>query len=410
MELFIALRYLRGKRRFGFISLIGYISIAGVLLGAAVLVLALAIANGFEKEVRRTIIDTYAHARIQQYHGRAIASPDSLRRHILQHSRVTGAAPYVMGKAIFQYDRAVEGGILLGIDPEIESTVTRLDSAIIRGEYSIDSATAADGRFLPGILLGSALAEELRADVGAALTVATLVSLAGDTEPVSVTSLHTVRGIFETGMYEYDRNLAYVSIPVAQMLQLVAGVSGFQIRTDDLNAAGQIARSVVDSLGGYPYRAVDWMTQNRALFQWINLQRLMLTIVISLIIAVAAFNITSTLSMMIVEKNREIGVLMSIGGSRGSVMRVFMIVGGIVGALGAGAGTLLGVGFALIQQRWQIITLPPEVYFISSLPIAIHLPATLAVFGIASLLSILSTIYPAWRAASMLPAQAIRKE
>jgi lipoprotein-releasing system permease protein len=152
------------------------------------------------------------------------------------------------------------------------------------------------------------------------------------------------------------------------------------------------------------------MTQNRALFQWINLQRLMLTIVISLIIAVAAFNITSTLSMMIVEKNREIGVLMSIGGSRGSVMRVFMIVGGIVGALGAGAGTLLGVGFALIQQRWQIITLPPEVYFISSLPIAIHVPTTLAVFGIASLLSILSTIYPAWRAASMLPAQAIRKE
>jgi len=411
MELFIALRYLRGKRKIGFISWITYISAAGVCLGSFVLVVALSVANGFEKEVRDRIIGTQAHAKILQYYAAPITRPDSLIKIIRKNPHVLGAAPYISYKGVIEHQQVQEGIMIMAAYQKLEGTVTDVDKAISFGEFKLDSTISEKERRYPGIVIGIGLADKMGIRQGAEVVLMTMIpGDSSDSEPSTKMMRFTVSGVFETGMYEFDLNLVYISIESAKALLNMNGVEGIQIKTDDLFRAGAIAAQVRDDLGGYPYRSVDWQAQNKSLFQWMKLERLVIFLVISLIMVVAAFNIISSLIMMILEKKREIGILMSMGTTPGSIMRVFMLNGIVIGFIGATIGTLMGVALCYIQYRWRFIPLPGDIYFINTLPVLIRTFDVVVIYISANLICWLATLYPAWTASTMLPAESIRYE
>lgn len=410
MEWFVAFRYLRGKRKIGFISWITYISALGVCVGSLVLVVALSIANGFEKEVRDRIVGTFAHASVLQYHGVPIQNYDSLRQVILKYPHIQGAAPYISGKGAVEHDQVQEGVMVNGMDHVLGPTVTNIATSIKYGNMVLDSSMSNRGRMFPGMLIGTGLADKMGVREGNEIVLMSLVKVEGQDEPVPKMARFTVTGIFETGMYEYDLNLVYISIKSAQELFNMTGVEGIQIKTDNIFKADKIASDIRNFLGGYPYRIVDWQSQNRSLFQWMKLERLIIFIVISLIMVVAAFNIISSLIMMILEKRREIGILMSMGARSGSVMRIFMFNGIIVGFLGSVIGVLSGVLLCYIQYHWRLIPLPGDLYFINKVPVLIQPADVFAVFFAANMICWLATIYPAWRASKLLPAESIRYE
>ncbi len=410
MEWFVALRYLRGKRKIGFISLITYISAGGVCLGTLVLVLALAVANGFEKEVRDRIVGTLAHAKLLRYHGRGITSYDSLAQVMETHPEVVAAAPFIEGKGGIEHDETTEGVIIMGVDDEHEVEVTDLAGKFVSGEFELDSSESARGRAYPGICIGLSLADKLGVRPGHEVVLMSLAPSEAGLDPTPRYARYTVTGLFETGFYEYDANLVYISVQSAQSLFGISGVHGIQFRTTDMFAAGKISKEVVQYVGGYPYWAADWRTQNRSLFEWMRLEKIIIFLVISLIIVVAAFNIISSLIMMILEKRREIGVLMGLGATSGAIMRVFMLNGIVIGFLGATIGTVAGLIVCYIQYRWQLIPLPGDIYFISKLPVLIRPLDVASVYIAANALCWLATLYPAWKASKILPAESIRFE
>ncbi len=409
MEWFVALRYLRGKRRFGFVSLRSYISAGGVFLGSMVLVIALSVANGFEKEVRDRIVGTVAHAKLLKYHGRPIASSDSLVHVLEQHPQVLGAAPFIEGKGGIEHDETTEGVLIMGVDASRERRVTSLSETIVSGEMDLDSTESARGRTFPGIIIGLGLADRLGVRPGHEVVLMALTSTSG-MDPTPRYERYTVSGLFETGYYEYDMNLIYISIESAQSLLGVGGVDGIQFKTADLFRAGAIAKDVLDYVGGYPYWAVGWREQNKSLFDWMRLEKIIIFFVISLIIVVAAFNIISSLIMMIMEKRREIGVLMGLGAKTGAIMRIFMFNGIATGFIGSTVGTVAGLTLCYIQHRWQLIPLPGDIYFIDTLPVLIRPLDAASVYITANVICWLATLHPAWKASKILPAESIRFE
>jgi lipoprotein-releasing system permease protein len=411
MELFVALRYLRGKRKIGFVSWITYISAAGVCLGSFVLVIALSIANGFEKEVRDRIVGTLAHAKVSRYHIYQMNDYESLRETILEHPDVVGASPYITGKGGIEYQQFQEGVVINGIDPKYEVTVTDIHNSMIMGKFDMsDTITSNRGRQLPSILIGKGLSDKMTIREGAEVVVYCLPADDGQEELTPKMGRFVVAGVFETGMYEYDLNFVYISLASAQNLLNMIGVEGIQIRTTDLFRADKIGESVKAYLGGYPYRVLDWQSQNRSLFQWMKLERLIIFVVISLIMVVAAFNIISSLIMMILEKRREIGILMSMGATAGAVLRVFMLNGIVVGFFGSTIGVTLGAALGLLQQKWRFIPIPGDLYFVNTLPMEVSPLDVGVIYIAANVICWAATIYPARAAAALLPAESIRYE
>ena len=409
IDLFIGLRYLRGKRKSGFISFITYISAGGLFLGTLALIIALSVANGFEKEVRDRIVGTLAHAKILQYYGTPIEKYDSLRRVILKQPDVLAAAPYIMGKGGIEYDKVQEGILITGVDAAVETTVTEIGRKITFGKFFLDSMTSERKRKLPSVIIGIGLADKMGVRPGAEVVLGSLTSENGELSTTPSMARFVVSGIFETGMYEYDVGLVYIAIPSAQALMHMKGVEGIQIKTTDLFHADRISNNVMKALGGYPYRAVDWKSQNKSLFDWMRLERLIIFLVISLIIVVAAFNIISSLIMMIQEKRREIGILMGMGATTGAIMKIFMLNGIIIGFLGSTLGMAVGLIVCYIQQRYALIPLPGDIYFINKLPVQIQWwPDVALIYITANFICSLATLYPAWAASKMLPAESIR--
>jgi lipoprotein-releasing system permease protein len=405
MENVVALRYLRGKRKIG-----TYVTALGIFLGSFILIIALSIANGFEKEVRDRIVGTIAHAKILKYHAAPVENYDSLRLEILKHPGVKGAAPYINGKAGLEHDQTQEGIMIIGVDDSLEPSVTDINKTIKWGSFNLDSTKSDRGRMFPGICIGMGLANKLGISNGAEVVLLSLARVDGEIDPVPKMARFTVSGVFETGMYEYDLSLAYISIQSAQNLLNVKGVEGIQIKTSNIFEADRISSDVKEFLGGYPYRAVDWQTQNRSLFQWMKLEKLIIFIVISMIMFVAALNIISSLITIVFEKRREIGILMSMGATSKSIMNIFMRYGVMVGFVGSTAGVLLGVLLCYIQFTWRLIPLPGDIYFIDTLPILIKPFDIIGVYLAANLIAWLTTLYPAWKASKMLPAESIRFE
>jgi lipoprotein-releasing system permease protein len=408
-EILIAKRYLRAKRRTGFISLITYFSVGGVFLGTAALIIALAITNGFGNEVLSRIVGTFAHLKIQKYHGEGVAFYDSLAVLIGKHTDVVATAPFVANKVGISSRDVQDGVLLLGIDLEKERKVTDIARNLKFGHLTFDSTVSQNGRRLPGILIGTLLADRLRVDLGDEVTLMSLQ--AGETwHPGMVPRMgrFVLTGLVECGMYEYDANLCYVSVKNAQDLFTMGdSVTGIHARVRDIFRADKVGQEIQEKLG-YPYYGLDWMAQNRTLFSWMKLEKAVVFAVILLIVLVAAFNIISSLIMVVIEKTKEIGILVSMGAKRKSIRLIFMLEGIVIGLAGTILGAAAGLALCYFQQQYHFIPIPGEVFFIDFLPVQVKWTDTAAVFAATNLLCFLATLYPANRAARLLPVDALR--
>ena len=406
-EFFIAKRYLRSKRKTKFVSVITLISIGGVLIGVTALDFILSMMNGFEKEVRSRIIGTTAHVSVFSTYEEGIDNYEELIPEIREVKHVENVAPYIYYKAAIASKTGSDGIVVRGIVPEKEKLVTDLERNLKVGSLELDQ----DEDELPGILLGATLADRLGVELGDNVVLFSLKAgslTTGWSQPKA--SKLRLRGIFETGMYEYDASMAYISLSTAQKLfNLGSRITGLHVKLDNLYLAGKVAKQLEEKLG-YHYYALDWMHMHKNLFSWMQLEKYAMFIVLSLIVAVAAFNIISTLIMVVMEKRKDIGVLKYMGSTNSSIKRIFMFEGLVVGAIGILLGTIFGYILCWMQRSFNIISLPAEIYFISTLPVEMRPLDFILVASAAMLLTFLATVYPARRAAQLSPVDAIRYE
>lgn len=403
-ELFIARRYLRSRRRENFISFISLISIVGVAIGVATLNFVMAMMNGFETEIRQRIIDTTAHITVYSYAGDGFVDWQSLAEKVKTVPEVVATAPNIFYKSVIGSSDANDGIFVKGIDPKYEFAVSRLHENMVAGEINFDNT--ADS--LPGIVIGRELASILNVKLGGEVVLASLKQKKMTLTLQPKYKRFVVTGIFETGMNEYDGNLAYISIPVAQdLFKLDNMVTGLQVKVKDFYKSQEVARDIEEVVGN-PYYAVDWSERHKNLFGWMTLEKYGMSIVVGLIVAVAAFNIVTTLIMLVIEKRKDIAILKSMGANRKQVMKIFMFQGTLLGIVGTLAGTLLGFLLCWAQQTFDIVAIPGEIYFINSLPIDMRVVEFAIVAGASVIISFLATLYPSRRAARLFPSDILR--
>ncbi len=408
-ELLIALRYLRSRRRTGFISLITYISVGGVFLGTAALIIALSITNGFGNEVLSRIVGTFAHLKIQRYHAESFEPTDSLTSIIESNPQVEASSPFIVNKVGVSSKHVQDGVLLMGIDIQKENRVSDIVRNLKYGKLNFDSVSSTAGNRYPGMVMGTLLADKLRLDLGDEITVMSLQ--AGEEWYPGMAprmSRFVLTGLVECGMYEYDDNICYASIPAAQRLfGMGRMVTGVRVKVKDVFKADVVGQKIQENLG-YPYYGLDWKAQNRTLFSWMKLEKAVIFMVILLIVLVAAFNVISSLTMVVLEKTKEIGILISMGARRASIRRIFLIEGVIIGAAGSIMGGIFGLLFCFLQYHYRFVPIPGEVFFINFLPIQVKWIDTASVLVATNLLCFLATLYPATKAAKLLPVEALR--
>jgi lipoprotein-releasing system permease protein len=418
-EWFISLRYLKAKRRQGFISLISIISVAGVAVGVMALIVVLAVMTGFTDSLRDKILGINSHIIVQSLRS-GITDYQKLSDVILQINEVKAVTPYTYSQTMLSVPDTSTGAVVRGIDPATASDVLSLNNQLIRGsiaDLDQDSSSADDlktdksaSRALPGIILGKELAQSLRVRIGDKIR---LFSPSGPLTPMGVIpKIKTcqVVGIFDTGMYEYDSSLAYVSLSTAQdFLDLGDNVHGLELKIDDIYKASEIAAELEKKLG-FGYVAKDWISMNKNLFSALKLEKTAMFIVLALIVLVAAFNIISTLIMVVMSKGKDIAILKSMGATSTSIMRIFIYEGLIIGLTGTVLGVIGGLALCKVLSKYQFIKLPSDVYPITTLPIKV-LPMDVTLVAIsAALITLLATIYPSWKASKIEPAVALRYE
>ncbi len=404
-EWFVSRRYLKAKRKKGFISLITVISVVGVAVGVMALICVLGVMTGFTEEFRAKILGVNSHIVIQKYGG-TITDYAELRERLLKRPTVTGATPYLYTQAMITAGDGGTGAILRGIDPATASTVISLGDQMVKGGLADLDSTSGK---VPGIVVGIDLAEQLNLRMGDRVR---LISPAGPLTPMGVIPRMKpceVVGIFETGIYEYDSALTYVSLATARdFLDLDEGVHGIELRLTDIYQADEIARDIERELG-LSYVAKDWIKLNKNLFSALRLEKTALSIIVALIVLVAAFNIVSTLIMVVMEKARDIAILKSMGATSGSIMRIFIYEGLVIGLTGTLLGVLGGLGGAELLSRYQFIKLP-DVYPMTTLPVQVLPLDVVMIAGAAVIITFVATLYPSWQASRVEPAEALRYE
>ena len=407
-EWFVCLRYLKAKRKHGFISLISLISIAGVMVGVMALIVVLAVMTGFTSEFRDKILGINSHVVVQDYTGN-IRGYEEVAAKVRAVEGVIGVTPYLYSQSMITSGDGGTGAVLRGLDPATAQEVLSLEKNLRNGSVADLSPGEAGERKLPGIILGKELAAQLHVSVHDRVR---LISASGPLTPMGVlpkVSTCQVVGIFETGMYEYDSALAYVSLETAQRFFDVSGaVHGLEVKTRDLNEADQVAKRIEHALGPN-FFAKDWMRMNRNIFSALQLEKTALSVIMALVVMVAAFNIVSTLIMVVMEKNKDIAILKSMGATSGNIMRIFIYEGLVIGLSGTFLGVLGGLGLCAILSRYQFIKLP-DVYPISTLPVLV-LPSDVILIALsATVITLVATLYPSWQAAKVDPAVALRYE
>lgn len=410
-ELRIGLRYTRAKRRNHFISFISMISMAGIALGVAALIVVLSVMNGFQTELRDRILSVASHIEITGFDGN-LEDWQVVAKEASQHPDVKAAAPYVQAQGMLSRDDAVQGVMVRGITPDLEDKVAGFRSHMKSG--SLDALRPGDF----GIVLGAELARSLGVTVGDKVT---LIAPQGTVTPAGVVPrlrAFRVVGIFEAGMYEYDSGLALIELSDAQLLyRLGSQVSGVRLKVDDLFKAPQIAREIAPTLT-VPAYLNDWTKSHANFFRAVQIEKNMMFIILSLIVAVAAFNIVSTLVMAVTDKQADIAILRTLGASPGSIMAIFVVQGALIGIIGLGAGILGGVTLALnidvvvpfIERVTGVHFLAKDVYYISELPSELQWGDVTWITLISFVLALVATLYPSWRASRVNPAEALRYE
>ncbi|MDA2910809.1 ABC transporter permease [Nitrospiraceae bacterium AH_259_D15_M11_P09] len=428
-EIFVGLRYLRAKRRHRTISLNTIVSVGGITLGVAALIGTLGIMTGFKEDLQAKILGTTSHIVIHDRTGESIADYGTLIKRLEEVPHVLAATPFVFRQVLLTSKSAVQGVVLRGIDPENEVRVTELGKNIASGrledlahpervarlntpgaseEPTVSQPSALAKPKPRGIVLGKELSLRLGAFVGDSLNLVSPVGRISAVAMVPKIRTFTVVAVFESGMYEYDSSLAYIRLREAQeFFKIGDKVTGIEVKVDEIFKAAEIALSIQQALG-FPYWARDWMQLNKNLFSALKLEKLMMFLLLVLITIVASFNIVSTLTMIVTEKQREIAILKAMGATRKSIMRIFMLHGVIIGLAGTLLGIPLGYTFLwLIETYW---TFDPSVYYISHIPVHVQALDVILVSCVAILISFAATLLPSFQAAKLDPAAALRYE
>ena len=401
-ELFVALRYLLARRKQAFISLISLISVVGVAVGVMALLIALALMTGLQGELRDRIIGSQAHVYVFRPGGMQDVERDIAN--LRQLPRVQGAAPAVLGKAMITSDTG-EGFIdIKGIDPEREKTVTELQSSLRKG--SAEALNRGSDQ-VPGILIGTDLANSLEVDVGDRVQVMSPQGTITPLGPVFRPRTFQVAGIFSLGLYQFDSEYAFVRIDVAQNV-LGGGQPVFvELRVDDMFKSQEVV-DAISARYGAEYMAQEWSDMNKSLFSALWLEKMAISITIGLIVMVAALNIVASLILLVMEKSRDIAILKTMGSQAGSIRRIFMLQGLIIGLVGTSIGAAAGWVLIWILDRYKLISVPVDVYQISHVPFTLEGRDFLIVVAAAVLICFVATIYPSRQAAKLDPAQALR--
>jgi len=419
-ELFISLRHLKAKRSQKFISLNTWISVGGVALGVMALIVVIAVMSGFSKDLRDKILGTNSHVVVTNITRTGMEDYEAIIEKVKKAKGVNAAAPFILNQVMLTHGGNAMGVVVRGLDPELEAGVSDLKKNLVQGSLEMlgGPAKSTGKPRRAGIILGKELARRLgvqRDDVVSMVAPASRVTPMGLIPKIK---LFKVVGFFESGMFEYDSNLAFISIYSAQKFFSMKGkVSGIEIRVEDIEQADQVAAEIQQSLG-FPYYARDWMQMNKNLFSALRLEKIVMFIILILIILVAAFNIVSTLFMVVMEKNKEIAILKSMGASRSSIMKIFSYQGLIIGIIGTAVGCVGGftvvpnlneiVGF--IEDLFGITAFPSDVYYLDKIPSDIQYFDSFLIVVFSIVICFLASLYPAWRASRLDPVEGLRYE
>lgn len=425
-ELFVSIRHLSAKKSKKFISLNTWISIAGVGLGVMALIVVIAVMSGFSKDLRDKILGTNSHVVVSNMNRAMVENYDGIIKKVRSVKGVLAAAPFIMNQVMLINGDRVSGIVVRGIDPEKEETVSDLGKNMVSGTVSdLKTKSSFSGEIKgrekknrAGIILGKELLRRLGVGVGDIVSMVSPVSRVTPVGLIPRMKLFKVVGVFESGMYEYDANLSFILLKSAQkFFSMKNGVSGIEVRVADIEQAGNIA-SVIQNKLGFPYLVRDWMRMNRNLFSALKLEKIVMFIILILIIFVAAFNIVSTLFMLVMEKTREIAILKSMGASCSSIIKIYSYQGLVIGLV----GTFLGcaTGFVIvpnlneivssIESIFGIVAFPSDVYYLDRLPSKIQYMDSFLIIIFSVVICLVASLYPAWRASKLDLVDGLRYE
>ncbi len=407
-EFFIALRYLRAKKEQAFISVISLLSVLGVALGVAALIIVLGVMNGFSENLREKILGLNAHVIVGSHTG-TIEDYGQLIQKVEEIPGVNSATPFVYSEVMLSNPGGVKGVVMRGIDPGGADRVLELDQEMVQGSvFDLKN----DQEDFPGIIVGQQLASRQNISVGDRVNI---LAPSGESTAAGFTpkvESFQVQGVFSTGMQEYDTSFAYTTIPAAQEILGFTRdlVTGMEIRLHDVDQAHELSERITQSLGGYPYYVRNWKEMNENLFAALELEKLAMGVILTMIILVASFSIITALIMLVMEKRKDIAILMSMGTTRRMVRNIFIFLGLMIGALGTALGFAVGLGGCYLLENYQFIQLPADVYFMDHLPVLLHTRDLIIIALAAMVLCFLATIYPARKASRLNPAEALRHE
>jgi lipoprotein-releasing system permease protein len=397
----IAARHLRSKHKFSFTSFISYLAVAGLAIGVAVLILTLAVLDGFESEIEQKIIGFDGHIRIRGYFDRNLPEVDSHLDAILSNiNDITASEPYISQAAMIRVGRETHGIMVEGVPSSGIEKIIATPQFITQGEFDLSG----DGT----VVMGVALANQLGLTVGKKVT---LLDMANLGRPGKLPGIRQFRiiGIYDTGLKDYDETVVYMSLSDAQALfGMPAQISGRILRLIDKDETESVSAAIASE--GVLYISETWLDRHGRLFAWLRSQKQPMIIVFGLIALVAIFNISSALTMIVMEKNRDIGVLRAMGFSRRNISQLFLVEGGLVGLIGVGLGICLALIVGFLQIRYGFFRIPAEIYFMSQLAVKFHLQQFITVGAFGFLLALVATVYPAWKASGVQPADAVRYE
>jgi len=415
-EFFIAVRYLRAKRKQAFVSLITLISIAGIFLGVAALIIVLAVMNGFETDLRNKILGVNSHIVLMKYSG-AMKDYDKVMKDVETIEGVRASTPFVYGQAMLKYRDRATGVVIRGISTDSVLKVINFGK-MMDGDIQNLSEKRGITKELPGIVIGKELSNNLGLLISDSVNVLSPMGIPTPMGIVPKIKKFVVVGIFDSGFYEYDSSLAFMSLAECQkFFNMKDDVTGIEIKVNDIYKAAHIADEIETKLG-YPYWARNWMQMNKNLFAALRLEKRVMFIILSLIVLVAAFNIITALIMVVMEKTKDIAVLKSMGATSRSIMRIFMLQGLIIGTVGTILGCIGGILVAInvekissyIENLFGFKILPGDVYYLSELPSKVNYGDVFIIVFVAMVICFLATIYPSWNASKLDPAEALRYE